>query len=132
MMLKLWFKINQKIRFLLVGGFNTLFSLLLFSTGIKFSGFSYGVVLTATYFISINLSIISMRWLVFCGKGNLLKEYTKAWGVYLSMLLLNYLSLWLMIEKFELNAIIAQLIYTIVSTVLIFYIHRNVTFRNRE
>lgn len=131
-MLEMWFKINQKIRFLLLGGFNTLLSFLLYSAGIKFSGFNYGIVLTATYIISVNWSIFSMRYLVFRGQGNIWREFVKAWAVYLSMLLLNYASLWLMIEKLSWGEIRAQLVYTVVSTILIFYLHRNLTFRTHK
>lgn len=131
-MLDRWFKINQKIRFLLLGGLNTLLSFLLYSAGIRFSGFSYGIVLTVTYIISVNWSIASMRYFVFRGQGNIWREYVKAWGVYLSMLLLNYASLWLMIEKLGWGEISAQLVYTVVSTILVFYLHRNLTFRTHK
>ncbi len=131
-MFELWFKINQKIRFLMVGGFNTLFSFMLYTLGVMYFEYGYGIILSVVYFISVNLSIFSMRSLVFRGQGALLYEYIKAWGVYLLMLLFNYVCLWIMIEQIGLGEIISQLIYTILSTIFIFYLHRELTFSHKK
>lgn len=131
-MFELWFKINQKIRFLMVGGFNTLFSFMLYTLGVMYFEYGYGIILSVVYFISVNLSIFSMRSLVFRGQGALLYEYIKAWGVYLLMLLFNYVCLWIMVEQIELGEIISQLIYTILSTIFIFYLHRELTFSHKK
>lgn len=131
-MFELWFKINQKIRFLMVGGFNTLFSFMLYTLGVMYFEYGYGIILSVVYFISVNLSIFSMRSLVFRGQGALLYEYIKAWGVYLLMLLFNYVCLWIMVEQIGLGEIISQLIYTILSTIFIFYLHRELTFSHKK
>ena len=131
-MFELWFKINQKIRFLMVGGFNTLFSFMLYTLGVMYFEYGYGIILSVVYFISVNLSIFSMRSLVFRGQGVLLYEYIKAWGVYLLMLLFNYVCLWAMVEQIGLGEIMSQLIYTILSTIFIFYLHRELTFSHKK
>ena len=131
-MFELWFKINQKIRFLMVGGFNTLFSFMLYTLGVMYFECGYGIILSVVYFISVNLSIFSMRSLVFRGQGALLYEYIKAWAVYLLMLLFNYVCLWAMVEQIGLGEIISQLIYTILSTIFIFYLHRELTFSHKK
>lgn len=126
----LWFQIHQKIRFLMVGGFNTLCSYLLFIFLIECINFPYQISLIIQYLITINLSIITMRYYVFQSHNPILKEYSKASFVYLSMFILNYLSLFLMINILNINQIIAQGIYTIFSTIILFIIHKKITYKN--
>lgn len=125
----LWFQIHQKIRFLMVGGFNTLCSYLLFIFLFEYVGFSYPISLIIQYLITINLSIFTMRYYVFQSCNPVLKEYSKSGFVYLLMLMFNYLSLFLMINILNINTILAQGIYTAISTVVLFIIHKNITYK---
>lgn len=126
----LWFRINKKIRFLLVGGFNTFLAFALFVFFVEICKLPYQLTLIIQYFITINISIFSMRYYVFKSRGNLKKEYSKAWGVYLAMLGFNYIFLYVLINLLEIDIITAQAIYVVVSTVITYLIHQNLTFRN--
>lgn len=127
-----WFKLNKKLRFLLVGGGNTVFSFLIFTIGISWLQWNYQVVLIITYLLSVNFSILSMRSLVFEGKGNLAKEYAKAAFVYLSLLLLNYAFLFLFIDLFAWNEIVAQFLYTLLATISTFVLHNKFSFSSAK
>ena len=127
-----WFKLNKKLRFLLVGGGNTVFSFLFFTIGISWLQWNYQVVLIITYLLSVNFSILSMRSLVFEGKGNLAKEYAKAAFVYLSLLLLNYDFLFLFIDLFAWNEIVAQFLYTLLATISTFVLHNKFSFSSAK
>ena len=127
-----WFKLNKKLRFLLVGGGNTVFSFLVFTIGISWLQWNYQVVLIITYLLSVNFSILSMRSLVFEGKGNLAKEYAKAAFVYLSLLLLNYAFLFLFIDLFAWNEIVAQFLYTLLATISTFVLHNKFSFSSAK
>ena len=127
-----WFKLNKKLRFLLVGGGNTVFSFLVFTIGISWFQWNYQVVLIITYLLSVNFSILSMRSLVFEGKGNLAKEYAKAAFVYLSLLLLNYAFLFLFIDLFAWNEIVAQFLYTLLATISTFVLHNKFSFSSAK
>lgn len=127
-----WFKLNKKLRFLLVGGGNTVLSFLIFTIGISWFQWNYQVVLIITYLLSVNFSILSMRSLVFEGKGNLAKEYAKAAFVYLSLLLLNYAFLFLFIDLFAWNEIVAQFLYTLLATISTFVLHNKFSFSSAK
>ena len=90
----LWFLgVPEKIRFLLVGGFNTLCSYLLFLGFLLF--FQYQMTLIITYALSINISIFTMRYFVFRAKGKILPQYIKAGMSYLIMIPADYLFLYI-------------------------------------
>ena len=127
-----WFKLNKKLRFLLVGGGNTVLSFLIFTIGISCFQWNYQVVLIITYLLSVNFSILSMRSLVFEGKGNLAKEYAKAAFVYLSLLLLNYAFLFLFIDLFAWNEIVAQFLYTLLAPISTFVLHNIFSFSSAK
>ena len=81
-----WFGLSQKIRFLLVGGFNTFLAYLLFVLFVAILQIPYRLRLIIQYVLTVNISIFSMRYYVFRSGGNLKDEYFRAWGVYLLML----------------------------------------------
>ena len=122
----LWFKIPRQIRFLCVGGFNTLMAYFMF-VGLDFL-LGYLLALVLSYALSINLSIFTMRHFVFCSKEPLLKEYSKACLVYLSMIACNYAFLWLTIEQWQMPAWQAQALFTLLSTFLLYQVHARLTF----
>lgn len=109
-----WFNISDKIRFLLVGGFNALCSyliyagLLYFILGEKY----YQISLALAWIISSVISFTTQRNLVFRGKGNLFKEYTKCCMTWFFSYLLNAFLLWLLVQKLLVNPYLAQVIAT--------------------
>ena len=123
----LWFTLSQPLRFLLVGGFNTVISFLLFSFLI-YLHLNYEIALLITYIIGINLSILTMRYYVFQSHSPLIKAYGKAWLTYLSCLLLNYVTLYILIDMLHINTILAQGIYTVISTIYIYITHQKFSF----
>ena len=124
----IWFMIPQKLRFLLVGGFNTVFSYLLFVFLVAVLQLPYQVALIINYVIAVNVSIFTMRYYVFRSFGNLMKEYTKAWGVYITVMLLNYVAMYIMVDVSEMNELIAQAVYTFFITFFIYFMHKYVSF----
>lgn len=123
-----WFNINKKIRFLLVGGFNTVTVFLLFICFVETCRLPYQAALIVLYLISVNLSIFSMRYYVFQSTGNLREEYLKAVSFYLAMLLFNYAFLFVTIDLLALGTITAQAIYTVLSVLITYITHQNLTF----
>lgn len=123
-----WFRRPKQLRFLAVGGFNTLFSYVLFIALTLVM--SYEPALFLTYLISINLSIFTMRYYVFRGTGNLRAQYGKAALTYLGMILANYAALRLMIDGLSWDAWLAQAAFTLLSTCIIYLLHQNINFRS--
>ena len=127
---KIWFNhIGQKIRFLLVGGFNTVVAYLIFTALYFLTGHRYLISVIIQCTISINISIITMRYYVFRSHGRFLKEYCKAAGFYAYMLFFNMAWLFIFIETLHIHALISQALYLCVSTVLTFLCHKYFSFR---
>ena len=74
----IWFKINQKIRFLLVGGFNTTTSFILYYLFLYITQGREQISLLLMNIININISIVTMRYYVFQSHGDFKQEYLKA------------------------------------------------------
>ena len=136
---KIWFHFPQKIRFLLVGGFNTVFAYLVLNLLNLLFGFVFKEVLSKIvianmaliiqYIITINVSFITMRYYVFQSHGNWRKEWLKAWSVYIFLYLINAPVLTFMMAILGWSAWVAQGIYLIVSTIITFLLHKYYSFK---
>ncbi len=141
---KIWFKLPQKLRFLLVGGFNTVFAFCILAVLIETAKFVNNIAnwglnetilanisLFIQYIITINVSFLTMRYYVFQSKGNWRKEFAKAWSVYVMMYLINAPILTFLMEIVGLPALVAQAIYIIFATVITFLLHKYFSFRQK-
>lgn len=127
----IWFKkIPQKIRYLLVGGFNTVFAYLFFLLLLCF--LPYNIALIAQYFVTVNVSIFTMRYYVFRSQGNFKQEYLKAWMVYIGIYFFNAVALNFLVRFCQLTPPVAQAVYLSVSTVLTFILHKYYSFRKSD
>lgn len=130
-LLKFWFSLPQPLRFLLVGGFDTVVAFLFYSILI-YAGLHYSLALVINYIFSVNLSILNMRYFVYQSKGKLIKGYSKGWVAYLSTLCLNYIGLFILIDVLKIGEIKAQMIYTIFATLYIYFLHKYFTFHKHK
>ena len=141
----IWFKFPEKLRFLLVGGFNTVFAWSvftalnwLFATINERMEWNFSEILVANvalivqYAITINVSFITMRYYVFRSHGDFWKEWAKAWSVYILLYAVNAPSISFLMWIFKLNAWWAQAIYLIFSTVVTFLLHKYYSFRQTK
>ncbi len=141
----IWFKFPEKLRFLLVGGFNTVFAWSVFAVlewglgKINMVGrwnFSEIVVaniaLITQYVITINVSFLTMRYYVFRSHGKFWQEWAKAWSVYIFLYLINAPSISFLMWMFEFEGWQAQGIYLIFSTIITFLLHKYYSFRQKK
>lgn len=138
----IWFRFPQKLRFLLVGGFNTVFAYLVLNLlnillGILLQNIFVPVVianlaLIIQYIITVNFSFITMRYYVFQSHGNWKREWLKAWSVYIFIYLINAPSLTLMMTVFGWSTWLAQGVYLVFSTVITFLLHKYYSFRKKD
>ena len=136
---KIWFRFPQKIRFLLVGGFNTVFAYLILNLlNILFGWllkdtFSPVVIaniaLIVQYILTINVSFVTMRYYVFQSHGRWMHEWLKAWSVYIFIYLINAPVLTFMMTFLGWSTWLAQGIYLIFSTTITFLLHKYYSFR---
>lgn len=141
----IWFRIDQKIRFILVGGFNTAISFLIYYAFLYFTSGKEQLSLLLMNLVNINISIATMRYYVFQSTGNWWHEYTKAFSSYIVLYFINMglLAFFVKIIHIQeillqnnvllsipnLNKATAQLCCVIIITIMTFFIHKYFSFR---
>ena len=126
---RLWFKsVPEKLRFLLVGGFNTVFAYGVFALLLEVIKLPYMLSLIVQYFITVNVSNATMRYYVFQSKGDMIKEFIKAWGVYAGLFCFNSVGLSFLVEICGIDPLWAQGIYLVFSTIVTYLLHKYFSF----
>jgi len=139
---------GEKLRFLVVGAWNTLFSYALFAVmlavlGPGLRGLSdstsplmqaigdhwYLVVQWLTWIVAVPQSTIALKYLVFHSKGHLGAEIGRSFFVYLPMQALSSVSLWLLVKYAGMHPLAGQLMTVGVSAVLSYLGHKYFTFK---
>jgi len=130
--LKIWFNLNEKLRYLVVGGFNTAFSYGLFCGFQFFLGekIHYLFILALTHFISVFNSFFNFRFFVFRSNGNFWYEYLKINIVYLFYFFINAFLLYIIKDKMHIGILIAQLICTAILIIATYFTHKYFSFKN--
>ena len=131
---KLWFKIDSRIRFILVGGYNTVFSFALFC-GLEYylgDDLYHMWILLITHVISICNSFLSLRIFVFASKNNLLHEYIKVNVVYAFYFIGNACLLFIFNDLLHWNIFFAQLLCIIILTIGSYFSHKHFSFKQRK
>jgi putative flippase GtrA len=140
-----WFKFPQKLRYLLVGGFNTVFAYSILAIliwtyeKINISNnlnlneeIIANLALFTQYVLCVNVSFITMKYYVFQSKGNWRAEFVKAWSVYIFLYLINAPIMTFLMVTMNLHALVAQAIYLIFSTIITYILHKYYSFRKKE
>ena len=139
---KIWFRFPQKLRFLLVGGFNTVFAylvlnllniLLIFFLKDTFSQVVIAnIALIIQYILTVNVSFLTMRYYVFQSHGRWVHEWLKAWSVYIFLYLINAPILTFMMVVLGWSTWLAQGVYLVFSTIITFLLHKYYSFRKKN
>jgi putative flippase GtrA len=122
---------SQKIRYLVVGGINTIFGYVIGVAIYKalinqLNIISIGIISNV---LCITLSFCTYKIFVFRTKGNWFSEYLKAYIVYGGMAIVGVILLWLFVDIGGLNIWVSQALI-ILSTVIFSYIgHARFTFK---
>jgi putative flippase GtrA len=130
----------QFVRYILVGGFNTVFGYGVFALlNWSFTGFgSYSYMYAALLgsLISITVAFLGYKWFVFRTRGNYLREWIRCLGVYGSSALIGLVGLPILVpilrphlRKPAQSSYIAAAMLTVVTVIFSFIGHRNISFR---
>lgn len=132
----------QFLRYVLVGGFNTVFGYGLFAllnwlfTGLGSYSYMYAAVLANI--IAITVAFLGYKWFVFRTRGNYLVEWLRCLGVYGSSMLIGLAGLPILVpilrghlQSPERAPYIAAAILTVVTVVFSFLGHKNISFRQK-
>jgi putative flippase GtrA len=125
---------SQKIRYLLVGGYNTAFGYGVFAILWWFfnNQLHYIVLLTISHILSVINAYIGYRLVVFRAKGAWLYEFFKFNLVYLGSFAFNLAALPVFIEEFKIHPLIAQAIIIVFTVIFSYTLHSRVTFKKRK
>jgi putative flippase GtrA len=121
---------DEKLRFLVTGGFNTLVGYGLFALALLLLGVDrYNIALAASWTVSVLVSYSTFKAFVFRTRGtNRLHELGRSYLVYAGTLLANLAVLNLMVKVAGLHPLVGQLASIAVVTVLSYLGHKYFTF----
>lgn len=119
------------LRYLLVGAWNTLFGYGLFAALVLALGdtLSYLVLLVVSYVASVTQAFALYRILVFRVTGNLVVDYLRFWGVYVTAFLANLALLPLLVEGAGVPVLAAQAAVVGLTVALSYLAHERFSFR---
>jgi putative flippase GtrA len=135
--------VGQFVRYVLVGGFNTVFGYAVFALlnwlfrGLGPYNYMYAAVLAN--FIAISVAFLGYKWFVFRTRGNYLMEWLRCFGVYGSSALIGLMGLPILVpllrhfvHKPEEAPYIAAAILTVITMIFSFLGHKNISFRQKS
>lgn len=102
-------RLPQKLRFLLVGGYNTVFSYVLFVLFVWFGGNSFAqTALFMSYVISAFNNYLTQKFYVFNTRGHYVEEFVKCCGVWIISYFLNAVFLFLFMHFTAVDPYLAE------------------------
>lgn len=112
---------SERLRYLLVGAWNTLIGYLLFAGLVLTLGerVHYTILLLVAHVISVLEAFVAYRVIVFRVRGNVLRDLVRFWSVYAIALAVNLAVLPVLVDVVGIDVLIAQaglVVATIVST----------------
>jgi putative flippase GtrA len=124
-------KLSQEVRFILIGGFNTLNSLALFIVIYELfkQDLHYLLILVISGLISIFISYIMLRFFVFQSKGKFFKELLKCYLTYLGIIAFNAVLLYALVDLLYLSVLPSQLLANILVAFVSYFSHKHYSFR---
>ncbi len=128
----LWFKIPEKLRFLIVGGWNTFFGLMVFSSLFLLIK-NYKISLVFSHIVGVFQNLIVFRWLVFGSqnekKGNFWQELWKINAVYFVYFCINFALLFVLVELLQIYPIASQILITCILVIFSYLANKHFTFK---
>lgn len=123
-----WNKLDDKVRFLIVGCVNAAISYVIFVLALWLLGEKYyQLAVFLQWSISSVFSYLNQKFFVFCTKGNYLKEYFKCCTTWIVGYIINVLILELLIHS--LNAYLAQFISIFLVSVITYILFKYFAFK---
>jgi putative flippase GtrA len=127
---------DERVRFLAVGGFNTVLGFVLFAGLELLFGrwIGYIVTLLISYVIAICVAFILHRHVTYrvTGTGNVVVDFLRFSSVYLVAIAINLVALPLLVELAHFPPILAQAIITVVTTLVSYFGHKLFSFRRPQ
>ena len=129
-----WFNLSDKLRFLLVGGFNFVVSYIIYSFVLYFilGDEYYQLALILAWVLSSIVSFTTQRVFVFPVKGNILKQYLKCCTTWVFSYIINAVLLEILVRKLAFNPYIGQIIAVGCCAVFTYIMFKIFAFRSEN
>ena len=129
-MKKFWYSLDEKIRFLFIGGFNfcvsyLIYALLCYIFGAKI----YQIALVLSWILSSFVSFTTQKLLVFRGKDKWYKEYLKCCTTWFFSYLINAGLLEFFVKIVNFNVYVSQFISTLISAIFTYILFKKFAFK---
>ena len=128
--LRRYWKTSRKLRFLIIGAWNTLFGYLAFA-GLYLvlaTTSHYLAIATGAHFIAVAQSYLMQRCLVFHSREPIAPEFLRFNISHAGTLLFGLGALWLLVDGLGLAPLAAQAITIAGSVILSYFLHSRVSF----
>jgi len=120
----------EKVRFLVVGVWNTIFSVLLYNLLLlAFGHAQYLLLFWAAWVVAVVHSTATMKYFAFRSGGHFWRQTGRAYLIYLPAQGLSTLLLWVGVTLLHLSPPVAQLITIFFTTIFSYLGHKYFTFR---
>ena len=132
---------GEKLRYLIVGVWNTIFSYALFyvfihafaapleaATNLDYKAVAL-ILQWASWVLAVVQSTVTMKYFAFRSKGHLAKQVLRAYFIYLPAQGLSSLILYSAMRFLGLSALVGQLFAVFVTTIISYFGHKYFTFR---
>jgi len=132
---RLWrFLDNQKVRYLLAGGWNTVFGYGAFASlyFLFHRHCNYLILAVIANILAITMAYATYKCIVFRTKGNILREYLRFYGVYGANALVGLALLSIFVDLFHLSPYLAPLLTTFITVVISYFGHKHFSFKHRK
>lgn len=125
---------RKEVRYVLVGGWNTLFGWAVFVALQLTVGATIGymAVLVIAQVVSITNAYLGYRWLVFRVQGSWWLDFFRFSTVYWIVFAVNLVALPLMVSVLGMNVIVAQTLFLVVTVIASYIAHNRFSFRRSE
>ena len=124
-------EVGRVVRFLITGVWNTVFGILAYTVLYEWlkGSVNYLVLLIPANILAITNAYICHKLFVFKTRGNILREYFRFYVVYGGTALLGVVLMFILVDGFGFNPVVAQFLCVPIAIGLSYFSHRNYSFR---
>ena len=128
-----WCKIDDKIRFLFIGGVNFAISYVIYVIAIYLLGNEYyQLCLVLQWVLSSFTSYFNQKFFVFCTKGNYVKEYLKCCSTWVISYFINALLLEIFVKFIFNNALVRQFFAAFIASIATYVLFKYFAFKTKS
>ena len=130
---RFWMRFPEKLRFILVGGYNTVFGYLLFVALIFLLTEKYNqLALFGSYILSSINSYLTQKYYVFATKNINFKEYLQCVTTWMGSYIINAVLLYILVDILHFNVYIMQIICLIICAVFNYVFLKHFVFCKKQ